>query len=328
LISFALIFATSLLLFENFGTPMPVVGPWIALVGTFILGMGDRLDRRERREWNVEREAENLQSLDEMRTNFLSLVSHDLKTPVARLLANLDRLLSGDFDPLTSRQRDTIQKLISASGDLQRTISTLLLLGRIESRDFKILRTPTDLNEVLHDSITGFGNLAADRSIEMIQIFEPLFLVDLDRDLLIQVVNNLIDNALKYSPIQKKVFIRSGETEYARELTPPGSAIWFEVQDEGPGIPPDERGKVLEKFVRGAKDITNQDRSITGTGLGLYLARFFVEKHGGVIQIFSRIVNERPQDGLNPSSDYFSENTTGTVIRVILPIDAPIIEVG
>jgi signal transduction histidine kinase len=256
-----------------------------------------------------------------MRNNVLSLISHDLKTPLARIQAMLERLGGGDFGALSPQQREAIDRILSANGHLQRTISTLLLLSRIESRDFRIRPQPTDLRELLQLAVRHHQAAASERGIGIETDFEPLFLVDMDRALIEEVLNNLIDNALKYSPAGSTVSIRCGEQDNCPELSPPQAGVWLEIQDCGPGIPPEDRARVLQKFVRGSNERTAADQSVKGTGLGLYLSAFFVEKHLGALSLTSRVEGEK----ISPAStaaQYFDDGQTGTCIRVTLPVEA------
>lgn len=317
-------YATAYLAFTEQGLQLPVASAWLALLTALILGLGDRLDRRERREWAVEQEAEAIRTLDEMRNNFLSLVSHDLKTPVAKILALLDRLNREEFGPVPPAQRECLDKIVSASGYLQRTIATLLLLHRIESQDFTIHKVPSDLTNMLTRAIEQHRPFARERRISIAEELEPTFLVDIDPELISQVINNLLENALRYSPQGAQLTVRSGESENCVELSPPQPGIWFEIQDSGPGIAPQDRRYVLEKFMRGTAENTAADQSVKGTGLGLYLSKFFVEKHGGCLSLLTQVSGEKARPG-DPTPSYFGEGQSGTVIRVTLPIETPVV---
>ena len=314
----------ALILFDKSAVQIPVVAPLFSLVTVYLLGMSDRLDRREKREWDLEQEASNLQKLDEMRNNFLSLVSHDLKTPIARIQSVLERFLRGDFGGLSQTQIESLQRIVSASGHLQRTIATLLLLSRIESRDLRVQREPADLTQLIDEVVKLAQPSAQERKIDLRTELEPMFLIDIDQALIREVAANLLDNAMKYSPSGTTITIRCGELENCPDLSPPQPGAWFEIQDQGPGIPKEERKKVFEKFVRGRNENTAVDQAVKGTGLGLYLSSYFVEKHGGNMSLLSKTAGESLLEG-SPSIQYFSQNhnDSGTVVRVSLPIDLP-----
>lgn len=301
---------------------MPLASSFVTLIVTYLVGMSDRLDRRERREWSLEQEAQSLEKLDEMRNNFLSLVSHDLKTPIAKMQSLLEQFSRGDFGVLSPQQQEEVQKALSTNGHLKRSILTLLLLNRVESRELKIHFQPTDLKELLETVAQTYLLQAKERKVSIHLELETLFLVDLDQELIREVVHNLIGNALKYSPAGSRVTLRCGEIDLCPELSPPQAGIWFEVQDEGPGISPEDRKKVFRKFERGSSQNAPLDQSIAGTGLGLFLTQYFVEQHHGKVLLISRTHNEKTAAGPE-SASYFDEksNQTGTVMRVVLPIE-------
>lgn len=324
LIFSAFLFVVAMISFDKMQFQFPLAAPWISIVSVYLLGLSDRLDKRERRDWAMEQKATSLAKLDELRNNFLSLVSHDLKTPIARMQSVLERLARGEFGSITPLQMDSISKILSASGDLQRTISTLLILGRVEARELRIKREPCDINEILQSCLDLAGPTIKERALKVSTQLEPLFLLDLDKSLIFEVATNLLDNAIKYCPSGSTIEIRSGELSLCPELTPPQDGVWFEIQDNGPGIPKNEREQVFQKFVRGNSELTPSQNSIKGTGLGLYLSRYFVEKHGGVITLYSRTDSELLSPG-SPEEQYFSDSPhpTGTIFRVTLPIEAP-----
>jgi signal transduction histidine kinase len=315
-------FVLALILFDQFRYVLPLAAPLLALTLSYILGMADQLERREKNQWALERETEFLRELDELKNHFLSLVSHDLKTPIARIQSLLERLAdSQDNTHLDDNQNILVQKALAANSQLQRSIATLLLLNRIESRDFRIQKKPTDLVKLIEESLKASRELAADRNVSILTELEPLFLVDLDATLIREVIHNLVDNAIKYSPSNSQILIRCGEGDLLSELTPPQPGVWLEVQDFGQGIDPEDRAKVLERFFSTDAKKIPHNQAIKGTGLGLYLSAFFAEKHSGRISVMSRCANEKVATD-DPVQEYFPDETHGTVVRVSLPLEA------
>jgi len=314
------LFALSVLFLDRMHYNFPLSQSLLTLFATYLVGLSDRLDRRERREWALERESEALHQIDEMRSNFLSLVSHDLKTPIAKLQSQIEQILRGDFGALNLEQKNELHKALSANGSLRRSISTILLLSRVESRDIVIHFQPSDLLALLSEVIEAHTAFAQEKSVTLKCEFESLFLVDIDPALVKEVAHNLLDNALKYTPQNGIIVIRCGESELCAELSPPRTCVWFEVQDNGPGIPKIERSKVFAKFEKGSAPAPDSfESSMEGTGLGLFLSRYFVEQHSGSIKIISKIVEETLLD--NDQKIYFKDNSreSGTVMRVSLP---------
>ncbi len=317
-----LYFFVSMFFFDKLFSQLPVAAPLVAMIAAYLLSISEKLDTRERHDWAEKNEKDSLRQLEEMRNNFLSLVSHDLKTPIAKIQSLVERLLRGDFGKMLETQTDALQKIISTSGHLQRTISTLLLLGRIESENVVLKKEPTDLVAMLHECVLHYLSIAHERKISLVEELEPLFLAEIDPALMKEVVFNIIDNAIKYSPSGTQITIRCGEMENCPELSPPQAGIWFEVQDHGPGIAIQDRPHIFKKFMRGKQENTAVDMAVKGTGLGLFLAHFFVEKHGGHMGLMSRTAGE-PLSQHDPAHQYFGMDgkMTGTVLRVSLPID-------
>ncbi len=146
---------------------------------------------------------------------------------------------------------------------------------RVESRDFQINKTSVDINEMIEEVVKSLKPLAEAKKITLELKLEPLFLVDLDSTLIREVIHNLIENAIKYSPENKEILITSFETT--------GNEVGFQVKDQGEGIPPEEVSSVWGKFVRG----NSQSHKSKGTGLGLYLVKYFVELHAGRVTLQS-----------------------------------------
>jgi signal transduction histidine kinase len=119
--------------------------------------------------------------------------------------------------------------------------------------------------------------LAQSKNIQIVKELEPLFSVKIDGELIRQVLSNLIENAIKYSPENSTIKVRTKEGH---------GKIKVSVVDEGPGIPPEELDNVFLKFYRSKQVKTS---AIKGTGLGLYLAKYFVELHGGSLKAESQI---------------------------------------
>jgi signal transduction histidine kinase len=315
-------FVISLIFLDQFKWVLPLAAPLLCLLLAYFLGVLDRLNSQEKEQWALKRETEFLRELDDLKNHFLSLVSHDLKTPIARIQSLLEQLLMNSENPEShNSQKTLINKALSANDQLQRSIGTLLLLNRVESRDFRIQKEPADLKQLIENSLTSLREMASERNIEILSELETLFLIELDASLIREVIYNLVDNAIKYSPSHSQILIRCGESEILNELTPPQPGVWIEIQDSGQGIDPSDRDKVLRRFYSTDSKKIPASQPIKGTGLGLYLSSFFIEKHEGQISILSRCPNEKltPDDR---AFEYFPGTQHGTVVRVALPIES------
>lgn len=267
-------------LFQGFG---PVPGIWIheshPIAGIFLsyyLTVPYRLIVEYKKRWEYQRRSELLTQVEELKTNFLSLITHDLKTPVARIQGLSETLLHKAAERLTDGDHQTVIQVLSATDELNRFISSLLELTQVESRGIVMQIESKDINSLIEKAVDSFKAQANSRGIRIETKLEPLFSVKLDPSLVSKVLNNLIDNAIKYSPTGSLVTVSSAETTDGVEVI---------VHDQGIGMSEDELKNIFTKFYRAKNDTTTR---IAGTGLGLYLTRFFVEAHGGSVSVESK----------------------------------------
>jgi signal transduction histidine kinase len=265
--------AVSIWLFDTFNVWTPVFSPLVQLGSTWILFVGYLVNKIERKNLQLEQERNTYSELEQLKNNFISLISHDLKTPIAKIQAIVDRLLSSQLSDPMMKDLTTLR---GASLELNKYIQSILRVVRVESRDFRIFKEAADINELLVDAISKLKPLASEKNIQIITQLEPLFSIEVDRTLIQEVFINLIENAIKYTPNNGVIEIRTIETE---------TDIIIQIKDTGEGIGPDEIQTIFGKFVRGR----NQDLKTKGTGLGLYLVKYFIEKHGGTIQLKSEL---------------------------------------
>jgi signal transduction histidine kinase len=163
------------------------------------------------------------------------------------------------------------------SGDeLNRYIQSILKLLRIESRDFKLNIGVADFNQIVEEVLSQLRPLAQERNQSFATDLEPLFSIEIDETLIREVVLNLIENAMKYSPVGASISVSSFEQD---------GRVIFKVIDQGSGIPPEELPMIWGKFVRGKE----QNLKTKGSGLGLYLVKYFIELHGGAVQVESEL---------------------------------------
>ncbi|MBX9769384.1 MAG: HAMP domain-containing histidine kinase, partial [Bdellovibrionales bacterium] len=174
----------------------------------------------------------------------------------------------------TARDNEDIQLLRSSTQELNRYIQNILRLTRIESEKLEMRIQPADLNVVAANVIQNVGPIASAKSIAIETKFTPLFSIEFDPDLIFEVIQNLVENAIKYSPPNTKIQVSTFEEN---------DTVTLEVQDWGPGIPESEQHLIWNRFYRGTTQLTTK-----GTGLGLYLVKFFVERHGGSVFLISR----------------------------------------
>ena len=221
------------------------------------------------RDLTVERHLEQAQS------DFIATVSHELRTPMTAVLGAAKTLLRDDIT-LSSERRQQLLEMISAQGTrLAQITEEVLLASRLDRGDLPVDRERVDLGELVRVAVqTMRENLP--ESVSLTASFQGNGAAVGDRDRIEQVLVNLIDNAIKYSPDGGVVTVSTARSE---------SAVRVEVEDEGIGIPVSEQRSVFEKFYRADP---HQKQVPGGTGLGLYICRELVRRMGGSIGVRSR----------------------------------------
>lgn len=259
--------------FDTYALWFPAFSPFVLLSATWIIFIGYQATRVERLNQRLQQERLYLQELEQLKNNFVSLISHDLKTPIAKIQAVINRLQTQNVSgPL----EEDLRSLHDSSEELNKYIQSILKLLRVESRDFKVQREVADINEVIEEVVQQLRPLAVHSNIRLEMDLEPMFSSEFDVTLMKEVVLNLIENGIKYSLPGGLVHIRSEEVD---------DVVRVEVRDEGVGIAPNEIDRIWHKFVRGRE----QDLKTKGSGLGLYLVKYFIELHGGSVEMRSEV---------------------------------------
>lgn len=208
--------------------------------------------------------------------DFLANVSHDLKTPITVISGWSQAMLDGAAATPEEQQR-AAETIYDEAGRMQRMVSDLLVLARLESGQLPLVVKPLDLAEVLADVRRGFSPQAQEKGVTLSLLDTTIPPVNGDRDRLLQVFGNLVDNALAFTP-------SGGLGEMAAMAD--GPWVVATVRDSGPGIPPDELPRIFERFYRVEKSRARTDGG-RGAGLGLAIVRELVEAHGGTISVAS-----------------------------------------
>jgi signal transduction histidine kinase len=235
-----------------------------------------RLVMENRKTWEYQQRNRLLTQVEELKTNFLSMMSHDIKTPLARIQGMADIVLR-ESQRLSSAQSEALVTVQKSIDELVDFISSILSLSRIEGKEIQLNLVTKDINALLNEVVSRHQYLAQEKNIQIRCELDPLFSVKLDVDLIRQVFTNLIENAIKYSPPGSRVLISSEESD---------GQVVVQVADQGIGIAKEELENIFMKFYR-SKEV--RASTTKGTGLGLYLASYFVELHGGRISVESEL---------------------------------------
>jgi signal transduction histidine kinase len=226
-----------------------------------------------------------LAQLERLKSDFLSSISHELRTPLVAMVETNEALLDDVAGPLTDQQRRMITLNRGAAQRLSVMIGDLLELNVVRS-GLRYRRAPTTLDAVVVDGVQELEARARDRGVGLSlgRVDRDVQLVG-DHDRLLQVVQNLVENAIKYSPhgggrIEVELRAVDGESVPAQHRTPAMHTVGLlRVDDNGPGIPAEDRERVFEKFFR------RQGVSADGVGLGLAICREIILAHRGTIWI-------------------------------------------
>jgi signal transduction histidine kinase len=212
--------------------------------------------------------------LQQQQQNFMMAVTHELKTPISVAKLNLETLQKYNLDP--GKQKKIIRTTLDETSRLDFLTNNILISSQLEGRRYKPSKEELDLSSLMKDCIHGFRNRFPERIIH--EDIEADADVKGDALLLQMLVNNLLENALKYSAKENSVSASLKKHWSGASV----SAVELQVKDEGPGIPDREKKKIFSKFYRVGNEAT---RKTQGTGLGLYLCRKIARSHNADISV-------------------------------------------
>lgn len=238
------------------------------LIETFVRQASVTLQRLQTED-KIKEQNERLKELDRMKSEFLSTAAHELRTPLTSILGFSEILVKKKLDE--KKQTRFLEIINKEAGDLADIINNLLDVSSIESgRGFKITKVPTDIRGIILENIDLFKH-QIDKHTFKVNLPDDLVKIEADKDKINQVIENLISNAVKFSP-------EGGEIRVSVEETNDGVKII--VTDKGMGISKKDLPHVFERFYRGENA---SSEAIGGTGLGLAIAKYIIESHKGKI---------------------------------------------
>ncbi len=227
--------------------------------------------------------------LDQMKSDFVNMVAHELRSPLVAIRQLNSVILEGLAGPLGDKQREFINRGVNKIDALIALINDLLDVAKIEAGKFVQHRVPTDIGKVIEDILALLEPRATKQGVNLYFSFNDLKPIQSDPKNMEEIFNNLISNAINYSPEGGDVTVTADNI---------GDYIEIKVQDTGVGIDPEELPKIFDKFYRVKSPKT---RDVLGTGLGLAIVKGVVDAHHGTIDVES-VVDK------------------GTTFRVQLPI--------
>jgi PAS domain S-box-containing protein len=241
-----------------------------------LYGLVSDITSRKRAEDELKKSTDNLVKLNETKDKFLSIVSHDLRTPFSSLLGFTDFLLN-DEDLTEEEKKQYVRYIQESARSMLSLVNSLLDWTRLQTGRIRFEPQRYKASQIVESTINSLAGAAMQKRIKLSSSVDESHYIFVDKNLIAQVLNNLVSNAIKFSNEKGMITISSGRSENPRFLE-------FSVKDTGIGIRPENLDKL---FNVGAKFTTEGTAGEKGSGLGLSLVQEIINKHGGTIRVIS-----------------------------------------
>jgi signal transduction histidine kinase len=220
---------------------------------------------------------EQLRQLDHVKDEFVALVSHELRTPLTSIIGYLEMVVEEGGDPLTDAQRQFLGTVSRNVERLATLVNELLFLVQVDAGRLELKLARADVNELLAEATEAARPAASAKRIELSLDADRLAPAVIDRGRIAQLIDNLVSNAVKFTPEGGRVEVKAAQD---------GGAIALSVSDTGIGIPADELPRLFSRFFRASSATAN---AIPGTGLGLAISQAIAEAHDSTITVQSTL---------------------------------------
>ncbi len=218
----------------------------------------------------------DLSAQNEYQRRLIAIAAHDLHNPIVSIRGLSEIILSApDNEPL-SNHRELLSAIRGAAESMQGLVSNLLELGSLDSTDFKLSFTKESLTKIVKERLTLFGTQAHKKQMTLADDCDDVPVFSFDKVRIVQVIDNLIGNAIKFSPLGSTIGV---------SLQNDAENTFFSVSDQGPGISDADKSKLFRSFQKLSATPTGGEKS---TGLGLSITKKIVEKHHGNITVTNR----------------------------------------
>lgn len=240
----------------------------LSILGECALALENIKNAREKEEAAI------LAKNEQLRANLLRAISHDLRTPLTSISGNADNLLANYQKMDDNTRKRTFTDIYDDSMWLINLVENLLAITRIEGGQVNLIQSVELMDEVIAEALRHINRKSKEHTIH-ITSSEELLLASIDAKLIVQVIINLVDNAIKYTSVGSVIEVHTEKNTEKRQVV-------VSISDDGPGIPDDQKLHIFEMFYSGANKIADSRRSI---GLGLSLCKSIVTAHGGTIWV-------------------------------------------
>lgn len=262
----------------------------ITFVGIIVLGayliksVKKEVDQREKLEvltGQLKDANEKLKSLDLLKTEFVSLASHQLRSPLTAIKGYTSMILEGDYGEVSPKIKEVVDKIMESSNNLALFVEDLLDVSKIEQGGMKYEMIKFDFNEMVKETVNELSIVAEKKGLKL-KYYIPSdrkYVVSGDKEKLRQIIINLVDNSMKYT--------KQGGINVL--LKSENKVLTLSIKDTGIGVPPEVASKLFQKFSRGSD---GAKVNTSGSGLGLYIVREIIEAHKGKVWVESEGVGK------------------------------------
>lgn len=228
-------------------------------------------------------EVDHLRSTDKGKSEFVAMTAHQLRTPLSAIKWTFHMIMNGDLGPVTADQRSFLQKGYESSEKVITVVNDWLNLDYLEANKNKYQFVSTDISELIDGVVFEFSQQAGEKNLTL--LFErsktPIPLAEVDPVKFSMIMENLVDNALKYTPSGGKIIIA---INHPGQVKGDAQTVEISVTDTGIGIPKAEQQRLFQQFFRSSNATALAPR---GSGLGLFIIKNLIEGHGGTIRFES-----------------------------------------
>lgn len=219
---------------------------------------------------------DELKEVDTLRRDLIANVSHDLRSPMAVIHGYIETLIIKEENLSVEERKRYLEIVLQSSEKLQKLVADLFELSKLEAEQVKVHCEPVNLNELIADTQASYQLIAKEKNIVLANHIPPATMVNADSKLIQRVIQNLMDNALKYTPSNGEVTIKALKKEVK---------IHFEISNSGKGIAEQDLKNIFNRYFVVDRD----QKQIEGTGLGLAIVKKIIDLHSSAIQVSSKI---------------------------------------